>query len=84
MIRAFAIVFAIVATNACGPNQQILRSAKSPTPSTNSTAAPSTFEQEVEAMRTANFNFIFVFRRPDGMSIDAADKKFAGDNVPVE
>ena len=84
MIRTSALFFAIAVFTACGPNQQILKSAQTPTPAADATPAPSSFEQEVQAMRTANFNFIYVFRRRDGMPIDTADKKFASDNVPVE
>ena len=36
------------------------------------------------AMRTADFNFIYVFRRKDGGVLDAADKKAASDNIPPE
>lgn len=35
-------------------------------------------------MRTADFNFIYVFRRKDGHSLEATDRKFASDNIPPE
>lgn len=35
-------------------------------------------------MRTANFNFIYVFRRKDGAAINAADKKTAVELIPPE
>lgn len=35
-------------------------------------------------MRTADFNFIYVFRRKDGAVLDPADKKAASDNIPPE
>lgn len=35
-------------------------------------------------MRTADFNFIYIFRRKDGAPLDAADKKTAADNIPPE
>jgi hypothetical protein len=73
-----------VAVSACGPNQQILRSAETPTPSANAAPQLSGLEQEVKAMRTADFNFIYVFRRKDGGALDAADKKAASDNIPPE
>ena len=74
----------IITLAGCGPNQRILRSAESPTPGVNSAPVLSNFEQEVKAMRTANFNFIYVFRRKDAAPLDAADKKFAADHIPME
>lgn len=35
-------------------------------------------------MKTADFNFIYIFRRKDGGPLDAADKKAASDNLPPE
>lgn len=35
-------------------------------------------------MQTADFNFIYIFRRKDGAVLDAADKKTASDNLPPE
>lgn len=35
-------------------------------------------------MRTADFNFIYVFRRKDGKAMDANDKRFMAGNTPVE
>ncbi len=70
----------------CSPNQAILESANAgPTPS-NSTPAPaaSTFESDLQAMRTADFNYIHVFRRKDGQPMDADDKRFLNGNVPLE
>ena len=75
--------FCFLAT-ACGPNQQILRSAETPTPPAVSPTPLSALEQEVKAMRTADFNFIYVLRRKDAAPLDAADKKIASDNIPPE
>lgn len=69
---------------ACGPNQRILKSAETPSPATNTPRALSGFEQELNAMRTADFNFIYVLRRRDGAPLDAADKKTASDSIPPE
>lgn len=35
-------------------------------------------------MQTADFNFIYIFRRKDGELLDAVDKKTASDNLPPE
>lgn len=58
----------------CGANEGILKSGKDPAVSTNSTPTRSTIEADIEAMRTANFEFIFVIRRKDGAEIDAEDR----------
>ncbi|MEO8041581.1 MAG: hypothetical protein ABI646_03125 [Acidobacteriota bacterium] len=66
----------------CGPNQRILESANENqvnsgepvVPNPNSAPAASSFEQDLNAMRTADFKFIVVFRRKDGKALDAADK----------
>lgn len=42
----------------------------------------SAFESQVENMRIANLEFIFVFRRADGGALDADDKKYLRANLP--
>jgi len=64
----------------CGPNQRILQSANenSSEPaaaSSNTAPVKSSFEQDLNAMRTADFKFIIVFRRKDGRPLDAVDKE---------
>lgn len=69
--------------SSCTPNQRILESANENQASssepvdgnTNSGPAVSSFEQDLNAMRTADFKFIVVFRRKDGKPLDAADKE---------
>ena len=83
------LLHACVLTSAifCGcANQQILRSAATPTPDAGTAAATpvAALDQEINAMRTADFNFIYVFRRKDGAVLDPADKKAASDNIPPE
>jgi hypothetical protein len=80
-----ASVLAVLVCGGCA-NQQILRSAATPTPDPAAAAATplSALEQEVKAMRTADFNFIYVFRRKDGTPLDAEDKKTASENIPPE
>ena len=76
---------AAVLTSACGPNQRILESANANTADESSANGPATvgssntpavdnFEKDLNAMRTADFKFIVVFRRKDGQALDAADK----------
>lgn len=42
------------------------------------------FENDLETMRTANFEYVFVFRRKDGAAFDAEDKKYLRENAPSE
>lgn len=76
-LRCFllSVLFSSVAIiSACGPNEGVLRSgSESPAPS-NLTSAATTVERDVEDMRTAAFQFIYVVRRKDGGPIDAEDK----------
>ena len=84
MKNVLAILCATLLAAGCGPNQQIMRSAETPTPPAVSPTPLSVLEQEVKAMRTADFNFIYVMRRKDAKPLDAADKKIASDNIPPE
>jgi hypothetical protein len=72
----------------CGPNRQILESANQNRASneavainSNSSPAASGFEQDLSAMRTADFKFILVFRRKDGQVMEAADKELISRNT---
>lgn len=40
------------------------------------------FEQDLQTMKTANFEYIFVFRRKDGNKLDGEDKTFLKTNLP--
>jgi len=55
------------------------------------TAAPpanesklSNFENDLQTMKTAGFEFIFVFRRTDGGAFDGEDRKYLRANAPAE
>ena len=82
MKRALVIAAAVTFIFGCGPNQRILESANENTAaagpsstSSNSAPAVSTFDQDLNAMRTADFKFIVVFRRKDKGPLDAGDKE---------
>lgn len=74
--------------NACQPNQRIIESQNSDSVSSapiNSSATPvNAFESDLQSMRNANFDFIYVFRRKDGGKMTAEDKKFAKQNSPAD
>ena len=81
----------IVATGiSCGPNQRIIESSQENTAATSQSAESSstptvrTFDQDLAAMRTADFNFVYVFRRRDGGVFDADNKAFISNTTPPE
>ncbi|HSI89436.1 MAG TPA: hypothetical protein VK918_10290 [Pyrinomonadaceae bacterium] len=81
MSRWPLIVLSVVlaaAAAGCGPNPRIMNSAAEPTPDfTPSNSAPlSGFEADIESMRTAEFQSIYVFRRKDGAPLDGEDRSF--------
>lgn len=71
----------------CSPNQRIVNSSAEREPaSVNRDATPETVlvETDIAAMQTADFNFIYVFRRKDGVVLDAEDRAFMNANIPYE
>jgi hypothetical protein len=52
------------------------------TPSSNAEDKQANFQSELEKMRIANLQYIFVFRRKDGIVIDSEDKKYLRGNLP--
>lgn len=88
-LTALLVVLAWVAASACAPNERIMNSAaengreaandaRSSNTSSNSAPAVSGFKQDLEAMRTADFKFIVVFRRKDGGKMESEDKEAIG------
>jgi hypothetical protein len=64
-----------VAMAGCGANQSILESAnKSSTPAANMSIEKSSLDQDMDAMRTAQFSTIYILRRKDGGGFDADDR----------
>lgn len=72
-MKTFLIFLTVSILSACGSNESVLKSGKE-TPSSNIQSPKSSIEQELEAMRTADFRFVYVIRRKDGGVIDAEDK----------
>lgn len=72
----------------CKPNQRIVDSSGATPPESRSESvsepATTTVISDVAAMRTADFNFVHVFRRKDGGVLDAEDKAFMNANTPYE
>ena len=69
----------------CQPNNTILKDAPPPpTPMETVETKKNSFEKDLRDMETANFGYIFVFRRKDGGVFDKDDKKFLRQNTPPE
>lgn len=69
----------------CGPNPRIMNSATEQAEARPlATPVPPSFEGDIEAMRTADFDFIYVFRRKDGGMMDGDDRVFVNENTPLE
>lgn len=69
---------------ACQPNASILNSKTADEAPVNAAPNVSPFESDLRSMQTANFDFIYVFRRKDGGPLDAEDRRFAKTNSPAE
>lgn len=73
-LNSIQIIFLTTILGGCGANEGILKSGNDTAVSTNAAPTLSTLEKDVEAMRTANFKFIYLLRRKDGGEIDAEDR----------
>ena len=58
----------------CGANENILKSGKETPGPTSADIKKSSFDQDLDSMKTAGFGFIYVLRRKDGQPIDAEDR----------
>lgn len=81
----------LLMSTACGPNERIMNSSRESEAESNafnsqmnSRPKLSSFDGDIQAMRDADFNFIYVFRRKDGGVFDADDKRFVAERTPPE
>jgi outer membrane murein-binding lipoprotein Lpp len=81
-IQIFACALAIAVLNA-GCQSPSLKANKTAPNSATAGNNLSSLEQDLQTMRNANFEFIFVFRRKDGGALDGEDKKYLKANSPV-
>ena len=73
LIRAFILAVSVLAFG-CGANESVLRSGKDPAGQANVAPVITSFETDLEAMRTEGFSFIYVLRRKDGGVVNPEDK----------
>lgn len=73
---------------ACTPNQRIMDDSASrsvpPVETGTPASALSDLGTDLNALRDAQFLFVYVLRRKDGAPLDADDKRYAGQVIPRE
>src|SRR5688572_13007854 len=80
-MRAFSLI-AVLLLAGCGPNRSILESAnRNGSPVSNTSIEKSSMEQDLDAMRNADFRVVFVLRRKDGAEFDADDRAVVRQNT---
>jgi len=86
VIRIFLLLVCVSFSFSCKPNSAILNSQKSNQSLSANAAdkAVNSFERDLETMRTADFDFIFVLRRKDGGKLDGEDRRYIKTNSPAE
>jgi hypothetical protein len=73
------VFLSIILTFACTPRSfEKPNTAATPPPSTAEDRQAS-FQNELEKMKTANLQYVFVFRRTDGGAFDGEDKSFCAE-----
>src|SRR5215213_1090511 len=82
---SFLILSLVLLNLGCQPNQTILKdAAPAPTPLATVESKKTTLEEDLHEMRTADFDYILVFRRKDGGILDKDDQKYLRENTPLE
>jgi hypothetical protein len=82
---SFFLLILSLLNSGCQPNQTILKdSVSTPTPLATAETRKTSFEEDLREMQTADFDYIFVFRRKDGGIFDKDDQKYLRDNTPLE
>ncbi len=78
------LVAAIAVFSGCTPNQRIIESSRTPQPLPAMPTPESSVESDIQAMQTADFTYILVFRRKDNGVMNSEDKSFINANTPPE
>ncbi|MDQ6787289.1 MAG: hypothetical protein M3033_10820 [Acidobacteriota bacterium] len=79
-VFAFALLIAFLNFGCESPSLKANAHAPKPTASENNTAS---LESDLQTMRNADFDYVFVFRRKDGSAFDGEDKKYLRANSPA-
>lgn len=81
MVFALAIFCAAIGA-ACSPAEKGANENIKKTEAASSDENADDFQERLRSLQTGNFQFVFVFRRPDGEVFSSEDKKFLKDNAP--
>lgn len=86
IVFAFLLLTGVSFVFACQPNQAIINSQRNAQtqPANAPERVANSYERDLETMRTADFDTIFVIRRKDGGVLDADDKRFIKMTSPPE
>jgi hypothetical protein len=76
------VFLSIVLTFACTPRSFEKPNAAATPPPSTAEDRQANFQNELEKMKTANLQYVFVFRRKDGGAFDGEDKRFLRGNLP--
>ena len=79
-IACFGLVLLALLNFAC-VNQSLLKDNKNVVNGVGENNL-SDYERDLETMKTANFDYIFAFRRKDGNAFDGEDRKYLRANTP--
>ncbi len=79
-IICFGLILLILPSFAC-VNQSLLKKDKNGAVVVDEKSV-SAYERDLQSMKTANFDYIYAFRRKDGGAFDAEDKKYLRANTP--
>ncbi len=74
-LSPFLFIFAVTSLGfSCGSDAPEIKSASN-TPTANAKPKVTEFERELKSLKTADFDYIFTFKRKDGEAFSSEDKK---------
>lgn len=81
---AVTALAAVCLLAACGPHPRFANANSNSAETANARPQRSQTERDIESMRTADFEFVYVFRRKDGGVLDADDRRVLNEQKPPE
>ena len=82
-IKLISVWGLLAASLACTPRSFEKTNAAAPASPTTVEEKLSDFQNELKKMRTADLQYVFVFRRKDGAAFDSDDKKYLKATLPT-
>ena len=76
------LLFILLLPNAACENQSLKANVAKPQTNAAQNDVP-VLERDLQTMRDADFDFVYLFRRKDGAALDSEDKKYLKANSPV-